>query len=82
VRAAAVGVADPDAVDGPELDFWGGGHRHAAKTPFSGRPSRPWIPVIDPGPVRYYAHLLDGEVHCTSNVLRDPSGAAPWWSAS
>ncbi|HEX4625917.1 MAG TPA: protein-arginine deiminase family protein [Solirubrobacteraceae bacterium] len=30
----------------------------------------------------YYAHLLDGEVHCTSNVLRDPSGAAPWWSAS
>ena len=40
--------------------------------------------MIDPGPVRYhvplavdYAHLLDGEVHCTSNVLRDPSGAAP-----
>ena len=57
------------------------GHRHATKTPFSGRPSRPWIPGIDLGPVRY-AHLLHGEVHCTSNVLRDPSGAAPWWSAS
>jgi protein-arginine deiminase len=27
----------------------------------------------------YFAHLLDGEVHCTSNVLRDPSGATPWW---
>jgi protein-arginine deiminase len=27
----------------------------------------------------YYAHLLLGEVHCTSNVLRDPSTARPWW---
>jgi protein-arginine deiminase len=27
----------------------------------------------------YYAHLLLGEVHCTSNVLRDPHAAAPWW---
>jgi protein-arginine deiminase len=27
----------------------------------------------------YYAHLLLGEVHCTSNVLRDPHAAVPWW---
>jgi protein-arginine deiminase (PAD) len=27
----------------------------------------------------YYAHLLLGDVHCTSNVLRDPHTAAPWW---
>jgi protein-arginine deiminase len=29
----------------------------------------------------YYAHLLHGEVHCTSNVLRDAGAAAPWWKA-
>jgi hypothetical protein len=38
--AAAVGVPDPNAVDVAELDFWGHGHRHATKAPFSGRPSR------------------------------------------
>jgi protein-arginine deiminase len=27
----------------------------------------------------YFAHLLLGEVHCTSNVLRDPRTARPWW---
>jgi protein-arginine deiminase len=29
----------------------------------------------------YYAHIVLGEVHCTSNVLRDPSAATPWWRA-
>ena len=27
----------------------------------------------------YYAHLLLGEVHCTSNVLRNPHTVRPWW---
>lgn len=27
----------------------------------------------------YYAHMNGGEVHCTTNALRDLSGATPWW---
>ncbi len=30
----------------------------------------------------YYAHIVPGEVHCTSNVLQDPSASTPWWRAS
>ena len=31
---------------------------------------------------RYYAHIVLGEVHCTSNVLRDPNASTPWWRAT
>ena len=27
----------------------------------------------------YYAHEGKGEVHCTTNALRDPSQSDPWW---
>ncbi len=30
----------------------------------------------------YYAHIVLGEVHCTSNVLQDPTASTPWWRAS
>ncbi len=30
----------------------------------------------------YYAHIVAGEVHCTSNTLQDPSATTPWWRAS
>jgi protein-arginine deiminase len=30
----------------------------------------------------YYAHIVLGEVHCTSNVLRDPNTATPWWRST
>jgi protein-arginine deiminase len=30
----------------------------------------------------YYAHIVLGEVHCTSNVLRDPNATTPWWEAT
>jgi protein-arginine deiminase len=30
----------------------------------------------------YYAHIVLGEVHCTSNVLRDPNASTPWWRAT
>ncbi len=30
----------------------------------------------------YYAHIVAGEVHCTSNALQDPSASTPWWRGS
>jgi protein-arginine deiminase len=30
----------------------------------------------------YYAHIVLGEVHCTSNALSDPNGSTPWWRTS